>query len=764
VPFGVLLRALRVDAGLTQQKLAEAAQLSYRSISDLERGINLSPRRETARLLADALGLAGPERQAFEAAARTRLGPGSFSGSAPPGSVAVATRMLPRDIASFTGREPELRQLMSAVAGADSGAVFGICTIGGMAGIGKTAFVVHAAHQLTGRFPDGQIFLPLHGHTPGQRPVDPATALASLLQAAGVPARQIPAGLEPRAWLWRDHLAGKRLLLVLDDAAGHDQVRPLLPGAAGTLVLITSRRHLTALEDTLAISLDVLPPSDAAALLVRLAIRPGLAAGDSAVQKIIQLCGYLPLAIGMLARQLHHHPVWTVLGLAADLAAARDRLELMRAENLSIAAAFGLSYQDLTKGQQRLFRRLGLHPGIDIDGYAAAALDDTDLDTARRHLNGLYDQYLLSEPTRGRYQLHDLLREHARSLAEGDPRADQHAAIERLLAYYLCTAQKADRYLARRASAESPAGTVTPRTQMPHLTARDEAVAWMESERPNLNAAVTYAAAHDLPGYATAIPAAMHGFMRSLGHWNQAQALHLLALRAARLAGDDLAEAGALIDLGNYQLDTGHTTPAISSYQDALDLYRYLDNELGQANALNHLGNAQRAAGDLQAAAVSHQRALELHHNLGNSLGEAHAHRWLGALSQQVGDYNTAATRYDTALQLFRNVSNPDCEGEILNHIGRLAHISGIPQHAMACYQEAMAIADRTRSLPIKATTCENLGHLHLDTGDTTLGTNYLMQALDIFQKLGSAHAEKIQNTIDSISATRPQPTGRQDP
>ena len=654
---------------------------------------------------------------------------------------------------------------MSAVAdAADSGAVVGICAIGGMAGIGKTALVVHAAHQLAARFPDGQIFLPLHGHTPGHRPVDPANALASLLQAAGVTAQQIPPGLEPRAWLWRDHLADKRLLLVLDDAAGHDQVRPLLPGAAGTLVLITSRRHLTALEDTQAISLDVLPPSDAAALLVRLAMRPGLAPSDSAVQKISQLCGHLPLAIGMLARQLHHHPAWTVSGLAADLAAARDRLELMQAENLSVAAAFDLSYQDLTKGQQRLFRRLGLHPGTDIDEYAAAALDDTDLDTARQHLSGLYDQYLLSEPIRGRYQLHDLLREHARAPAEGDSDTDRDAAIERLLAYYLCTARQADRYFARRASAESSGTTATPGTQMPHLPTRDEAVAWMESERSNLYAAAIYAATHDLLGYATAIPRAMHGFLRSLGHWNQAHALHLMAHRAARRAGDKLAEAGALVDLGNYQLDTGHTTAAISSYQDALDLYCYLGNELGQANALNHLGSAQRAAGNLQTAAVSHQRALDLHHNLGNSLGEAHAHRFLGALSQQVGDYDTAATRYDTALQLFRNLPNPDFEAEILNNIGRLAHISGAPTHAMACYQQAMAIADHVGSLPIKATTNENIGHLHLDTGDTTLGISYLLQALDIFQKLGSARAEKIQNTIDSTPATRPQPTDRQDP
>ncbi len=191
-------------------------------------------------------------------------------------------------------------------------------------------------------------------HTPGQRPVDPADALVSLLLTAGVPALQIPPGLEPRAGRWRDAVAGKKILLALDDAASHEQIRPLLPGTAGSLVLITSRRRLTAMEDATVVSLDVLP-ADKAALLVRLAARPGIAAGDLAVGQMALLCGYLPLAIGMLANQLRHHPARTAGQLAAELGTARDRLALMRAENLSVAAAFGLSYQDLTEDLQRLF-------------------------------------------------------------------------------------------------------------------------------------------------------------------------------------------------------------------------------------------------------------------------------------------------------------------------------------------------------------------------------------------------------------------------
>ena len=387
--FAGLLRQLRAEAGLTQEELAEAAGLSPRSVSDLERGIHATAHKDTAVLLAGALGLAGPARALFVAAARGRSPAADVlaarQGAAAGAFAAAATRGLPRDIAAFTGRQAELARLMGTLtAVAAGGGVVGICAIDGMAGIGKTTFAVHAAHRLAGTFPDGQFFLPLHAHTAGQRPVDPADALASLLLTAGVPAAQIPPGLEARAARWRDQVAGKKILLLLDDAAGHEQVRPLLPGTAGSLVLVTSRRRLTALEDATVISLDTLPPAEAATLLARLAARAGIRATDPAVGEITRLCGYLPLAIGMLASQLRHHPAWTAADLAAELAGARDRLALMHAENLSVAAAFDLSYPDLTAGQQRLFRRLGLVPGPSIDAYAAAALDGTSLDTARR--------------------------------------------------------------------------------------------------------------------------------------------------------------------------------------------------------------------------------------------------------------------------------------------------------------------------------------------------------------------------------------------
>ena len=687
VTFAALLRKLRTGARLTQEELAEAAALSPRSVSDLERGIAATPRRETIRLLADALRLADPARAEFEAVARGRPVP-----AVPVAGGAAAMRTLPRDIASFTGRQQELQELAEAAAGA--GGVVGIHAIGGMAGVGKTAFAVHAAHRLADRFPGGQIFLPLHGHTPGQQPVEPSDALASLLLTAGVPAAQIPPGLEARVALWRDRLAERQLLLVLDDAASSDQVRPLLPGPGGSLVLVTSRRHLSALDDAAAISLDTLPPGEAAALLVRLAGRAGLSPGDPAVAELTGLCGFLPLAIGMVARQLHHHPAWTAAGRAAELASARDRLELMATENLSVAAAFNLSYTDLTGDQQRLFRRLGLHPGADIDGYAAAALAGADLAAARRGLEALYDQYLLTEPAAGRYRMHDLIREHARALAERlDPDRDRDQATARLLDYYQHTAALADALIARQDRPHPASADGTIPAAVPALADGEQALAWARAERATLLACLDHATSTGQHARVTALTAALAGLLRSDGPWADAITRHIAAVQAARHLGDRLGQADALNDLGVVRHLTGDYPAAAQALEQALGIYRDLGARLGQANALRYLGVVRRAAGDYPAAAQALEQALGIFRDLGARLGQANALRYLGVVRRAAGDYPAAAQALEQALGIFRDLGNRDGEADALNGTGTLHRVSGELAQAESCHREALELA-----------------------------------------------------------------------
>jgi tetratricopeptide (TPR) repeat protein len=656
------------------------------------------------RLLAEALGLIGPARAEFEAAAR---------GRAAPGGVAAATRTLPRDIASFTGRQRELEQLVHAAA--EVGGVVGIHAIGGMAGVGKTAFAVHAAHRLADRFPGGQIFLPLHGHTPGQQPVDPEDALASLLLTAGVAAGQIPPGLEARMALWRDRLAGRQLLLVLDDAASSEQVRPLLPGAGGSLVLVTSRRHLSALDDATAVSLDTLPPAQAAALLVRLAGRAGLSPDNPAVAEITRLCGYLPLAIGMVARQLHHHPAWTVAGRAAELSLARDRLELMATENLSVAAAFNLSYADLTGDQQRLFRRLGLQLGADVDAYAAAALDGASLPAATRSLEALYDQYLLAETAAGRYRMHDLIREHARALAARvDPDRDRDEATGRLLDYYQHAAALAGALVARQ-TRPAPDLADGPAT-VPVLDGREQALAWARAERASLLACLDHATATGQHARVIGLTAGLAGLLQHDGPWPEAITRHEAAIQAARCLGDLPGQANALIDLGTVRRLTGDY-PAAARYQEqALDIYRDLGNGLGQANALRALGVVRRLTGDYPAAARALEQALEIYRDLGNLGGEA----------------------------------------EALNDMGALYRVSGDLAQATGCHQRALDLARATAGSWNEAHALAGLGRCALAAGHATQAEALLRQALEIFQRIGAAEADDTSRELTGLTEAGP--------
>jgi len=764
--FAGLLRQLRTEAKLTQEELAEAAGLSPRSVSDLERGIHRTAHKDTAALLADALRLAGPVRVLFIAAARGR-GPAAevlaaVQEVAPGGAAAAASRTLPRDTASFTGRERELARLLEELtpSAADS-RVVGIHAIDGMAGIGKTAFAVHAAHRLAPSFPDGQLFLPLHAHTPGQRAVDPADALASLLLTAGLPAAQIPPGLEARAARWRDVVAGKQILLLLDDAAGHEQVRPLLPGTAGSLVLVTSRRRLAALEDAAQISLHTLSPGEAATLLARLAARPGLHAGDAAIGELTRLCGYLPLAIAMLASQLRNHPVRTSAGLAAELAEARDRLAFMHAENVSVGAAFGLSYADLTPGPRRLFRRLGLVPGPGIDAYAAAALDGTGLAAARRHLDELYDLHLIAEPAPGRYQLHDLLREHARALAAADEEAETGEAAERLLYYYLHTALAAGRHFAPRANAYRRPPPSRKPGQAPDVSTLGQAAAWLEAERANLHAAAEYAAGRACFPHATAIPVAMSGFLAARGHWDQSAALHQGALAAARRAGDRLGEADALAELGVVQREMGDYPAAAANLAQAMALYGDLGDGPGHAYALIELGFLEVLTGDYPAAAASHQQALALARSASDRLAEAAALNHLGLVQHLTGDYPAAAAGQQQALALFRDLGNLHGQAYALNDLGVVQQEAGDYPAAAASQQQALALFRDLGNLLGQAHALNDLGVVQQETGDYPAAAASHQQALALFGDLGNrlGQAEAL-NRLGEL-ATRTSATGQ---
>jgi DNA-binding XRE family transcriptional regulator len=447
--LAALLRAWRTRVLLTQEQLAERTGLSVRTIGRMEAG-RLRPRSESVRLLADALELSEAERQLLAVAVQGRPA-AAAAPAAPAAPVAPVPRQLPADVAGFTGRSPHLAELDGLLAGDGEPPVVLISAIAGAAGVGKTALAVHWAHQVSDRFPDGQLHVNLQGYAAGP-PVEPVRALAQLLQSFGLEAEKVPVEEEAAAGLYRSLLSGRRVLVVLDNARDATQVRPLLPGSPGCVVVVTSRDRLTGLvasHGAHRLLLDVLAPDEAVGLLARILGQERVDGDPAGTVELAEACGRLPLALRIAAANLAGEPERSIGSYAGALRG--DRLGGLAVEDdpeVGVRAAFDHSYAVLHPDAQRLFRLLGLVPGPEATPNAAAALAGTAPDAAARLLGRLAAAHLLEVHAPDRYSLHDLLRLYASQRAEReDSGAERQAAVRRLFDWYLHTADSAARLL-----------------------------------------------------------------------------------------------------------------------------------------------------------------------------------------------------------------------------------------------------------------------------------------------------------------------------
>ncbi|WP_216894055.1 ATP-binding protein [Nocardia alni] len=647
-----------------------------------------------------------------------------------------AVNALRRDIRTFIGREVELERIVTA---ADAGAP--IYIIDGMPGVGKTALATRAAHLLADRYPDGRYFVELHAHTPGRAVADPADVLGGLLIGLGVDIRYLPSTLEGRRDLWRDRLTGKRVLLVLDDVRDAVQIEPLLPATPECLTLVTSRRRLLILDNAVPLALEIFDPGSAAELFTTLAGRTvENPENRAAVARIVQMCGYLPLAITLLAGRLGHHPSWTISALADEFGAARDRLGELDAGSRVVRAAFDLSYRELPSERQLLFRRLGLHPGPDLDAYAAAALAGIDVEAARWELESLYTDHLLDEPVHGRYRLHDLLREYAHALAGAEPGSD-HARAQ-LLDYFQHVATAADCWLARstrpgRESGAVPAGGVPAREFGDEI----QALEWMRLERDNLLACLDHTMNRHRDRVA-ALTGVLGGLLDRDGPWPLACQLHQRAVDVAWDLGDRLGEAGALNNLGAVHRRAGDYDAAVGRLDAALVLYRRLGNRLGEANVLDNLGNVHEETGDYVESADLHQRALALYDTLGNRLGEANALNNLGIVHEETGDYVESADLHQRALALYHTLGNRLGEANALNNLGIVRTRTGLHAEAVDLHGQALEFYRKLGNRLGEANALNNLGIVRTRTGLHAEAVDLHGQALEFYRKLGNRLGE----------------------
>jgi DNA-binding SARP family transcriptional activator/tetratricopeptide (TPR) repeat protein len=688
-----LLPALSTVAGENPLDERVAGQLMLALYRSGRQADALEHYQRTRRRLAEELGTdpSPPLRQLYHrilAADPDLAEPASTatasSGAAPRPSAMFSMRP---DIPTFSGRHDEMGVLLDTVRTVLDGAVRAIAihAVDGMAGVGKTVFSVHAAHHLAARFPDGQLFVELHGHTPGHRPVPPGDALDSLLRAAGVDPKMIPPKVDDRARLWRDRMAGKNILLVLDDAAGHDQVRPLLPGTAGSLVLVTSRHRLPALDGVQPLTLDVLTPDQSMDLLRRLADSAGDRYDEHALAEIITRCGHLPLALSLAGAQLRGHPRWTARYLADLLAAEHDRLEHLRAGDRSVAAAFTMSYRHLPTEQQRLFRLLGAHPGPEIDAFATAALADLPLAEARRQLEALHTDHLIEETAPGRYHLHDLMRAYARTLTGDD---DQHA-LDRVLTYYCHAVQAANTHLPAYQTVTIPL-TTNRSAELPRFDGEADVQAWFTTELPTLTTCVTHAAG-GTGRHHVHLAALLQPFLRLNGYTEQALRINQVVLAAVDPT-DQVGQAITLTNLAVMQRLLGELETAVQNHTRALELSVTSGDRLGEANSLAELGYLRYLRGEPETAKRDLGRALELHTELGDRLGQANSLTCLGLVHSLRGEYDVAPHRLDRALELYTALDNRLGQATALHELGYVRSMRGEYEAATVHHTRGLAL------------------------------------------------------------------------
>jgi tetratricopeptide (TPR) repeat protein/transcriptional regulator with XRE-family HTH domain len=727
--FGEAVHRRRVAAGLTQEELAERCGLSVRAISNLERGKATRPRRSTVSLLTAVLGSDDPDPD---------LGPGrpepARAGPAPP-------RQLPAALPHFVGRDRELAELTAAAERAGHGppGTVVIAAIIGTAGVGKTALAVQWAHRLASRFPDGQLYINLGGFGPSATLVPADEAIRRFLQALGIAPEQVPARPDAREDLYRSMLASRRTLIVLDNAHDARQVRPLLPGHSGCVVVVTSRSQLAglvAVEGAHPVTLDVLAETEARTLL---ALRLGaerVAADGAVVTELIRLCARLPLALAIAAARATLNPGHPLAALVGELRDVRGRLDALDAGEAASSAAtvFSWSYRSLTPVAARMFRLLSVHPGPDISAAAAASLTGLPEQEAHRVLAELVSSSLLTEQVLGRFTYHDLLRTFAVRVAETDePRAGRDAAIRRVLDFYVHSAHAADRLLY---PSRDPVSLADPADRVsPEQPADDrQALAWFVAEHKVLIAAVACAAEAGLDSYAWQLPWYLSDFLDRQGHWDDWAAVQRIALDAANSLGDlaGLANAhrglgAALMQLARYgdardhfrraaelywelgdrvgqaraNLDLAWAAGCQGSHRDArdyagqaLNLFRAVDHRAGQGRALNLVGWYQAQLGHYAKGLPLCERAARLCRELGDLVGEAAALDSIGYICRHLGDHSRAIACFQRALDLTCQVGDHFHQADVMVHLGDAHHAADEPEAARRCWQQALGILD----------------------------------------------------------------------
>jgi DNA-binding SARP family transcriptional activator len=685
--------------------------------------------------------------------------------SSSPTALALASplpRELPGDVSAFTGRATELAELDQILLSQGDGdeekkpTAAVISAVSGTAGVGKTALAVRWAHHAAKKFPDGQLHVNLRGYDPAL-PVTAADALAAFLGSLGVPGHDIPLAESERAARYRSLLAGRQMLVVLDNASSVEQVRPLLPGHPACAVVVTSRDSLAGLvarDGAHRIDLDLLPLTDAVALLRQLIGTRVDAEADAAVT-LAEQCARLPLALRVAAELAAARPHAPLASLVTELSGERQRLDMLQAGGdpaTSVRAVFSWSYKQLTIEAARLFRLLGLHPGPDISVAAAASLAAVQEPAAPGLLGELARAHLLAEPIPGRYAFHDLLRAYAAERAHAhDSQDDRDAAIGRVLDHYLHTAARAA-ILLNPAREPDVLAAPKPGAAPEQLADSREALAWLEAELPVLVAAVTFAAESEFDSHTSPLANVIVPFLARQGHYQEFAATQRTALAAAARLGDARGQAESSLFLGSLYTKLGAEDQALALLADSLELFRQLGDSGGEAAVHNTLVGVADRQGRYADALGHAEEALRLKQAIGNEEKAANDFNTVGWFHALLGHYEEARAFCGRSLSLVAELRDPYVEASTRDSLGYIEHQLGNFGEAEAHYERALTVLGEFANRDLEATVLTHLGDTRQAAGQLAQAQETWQHALAILQDLHHPDADQVRAKLVSVN------------
>ena len=756
--FGQLLRRYRAGAGLTQEELAQRAGLSVRAVSDMERGHTRKPFVRSVRRLAEALELSASQQSLLIAGAEREPPPGpACPAPSETGSQSLlppVPRQLPSGLPCFTGRNAELDLLDRLAAGAvcEAGTV---AVVSGTAGVGKTALALHFAHRVAADFPDGQLYANLRGAAPAGVPASPEEVISDFLSSLGFGLAGMPQDLAAQATLFRSLLAGRRVLLILDNALDEQQVRPLLPGSAGCLTVVTSRKRLAGLAATdgaRLLDLRVLPDAESLELLAARLGPERVASEPEAAARVSALCARLPLALSVAAARTAARGNLPLAALADELMRG-NRLDALETGDpaSSVRGVLSWSYRGLSAPAAAMFRLLGLHTGAEIALSAAASLAGVSRPAARAVLDELVRASLLAEQRPARYSCHDLLRSYAGELALAtDGQAERRGAFRRILDYYLHTAHAASQHLypGRRPVDLSPVEAgVCPEAPADHA----QALAWFQAERATLVAAVTQAADNGLKAHAWQIPWALVPYFDWCGALPDWVATQRTALAAARRAGDVTGLAHAHRLLGRAYTQLGRQEAGRMHLARALRLSAADGDTVGQALAHHQLGHLYSRQGRHDEGEAHDREALRLYGAARHDAGRGWAFNELAWALAHRGTNDEALACARQAADIQARLGDRFHQALARDTLGRVQHHLGDYGGAIASYEQALRSCRELGSRYYQSLTLSHLGDTYQAAGDPVAAVRTWRKALDILVELGHPDANRVRRKLPAV-------------